>query len=149
MRCLVAVNAATLFGGAASGAAARCRNPYNQGLPHLRTSPTTGNIDPLSQARTVLALDINDIRVAPAAASDAVLLGGIVVIPVLVLLDALLLVERGLLEVGLAGQLAGGRVGGAMLDGGVAVTEVAEVVDVLGAEEGAGGEGVDWGVSPL
>lgn len=129
--------------------AARCCNPYNQGLPHLRTSPTTGNIDPLSQARTVLALDINDIRVAPAAASDAVLLGGIVVIPVLVLLDALLLVERGLLEVGLAGQLAGGRVGGAMLDGGVAVTEVAEVVDVLGAEEGAGGEGVDWGVSPL
>lgn len=135
--------------GVAASGAPRCRNPQNQGLPHLRTSPTTRNIHPLGQARTILALDIDDIRVAPAAASNAVLLGGIVVIPVLVLLDALLLVHRGLLEVGLAGQLAGGRVGGAVLDGGVAVAEVAEVVDVAGAQEGAGGEGVNRGITPL
>lgn len=52
-------------------------------------------------------------------------------------------------EVGLAGELACGRVGGAVLDGGVAVAEVAEVVDVVGREEGAGCEGVDGCVAPL
>lgn len=36
-----------------------------------------------------------------------------------------------------------------MLDGGVSVAEVAEVVDVAGGEEHAGGEGVDWCVAPL
>ena len=52
-------------------------------------------------------------------------------------------------EVGLAGELAGGSVGGTVLDGGVAVAEVAEVVDVGGGEEGAGCEGVDGCVTPL
>ena len=40
-------------------------------------------------------------------------------------------------------------IGGAMLDSGVAVADVAEVVDGAGGEEGAGGEGVDGGVAPL
>ena len=45
--------------------------------------------------------------------------------------------------------LARGGVDGAVLDGGVAVAEVAEVVDLVGGEEGAGGEGVDGCVAPL
>lgn len=36
-----------------------------------------------------------------------------------------------------------------MLDGGVSVADVAEVVDVGGFEEGAGREGVDGCVAPL
>ena len=47
------------------------------------------------------------------------------------------------------GERAGGGVSGTVLDGGVAVAEVAEVVDVGGGEEGAGCEGVDGGVAPL
>lgn len=70
-------------------------------------------------------------------------------LPVLVLFDALLLVERRLLEPGLARELAAGRVGRAVLDGGVAVPKVAEVVDVARREEDAGGEGVDGCVAPL
>lgn len=36
-----------------------------------------------------------------------------------------------------------------MLDGGVSVAEVAEVVDVAGGEQGAGCQGVDGCVAPL
>jgi hypothetical protein len=36
-----------------------------------------------------------------------------------------------------------------VLDRGVAVAEVSEVVDVSGGEEGAGREGVDWSITPL
>lgn len=36
-----------------------------------------------------------------------------------------------------------------MLDGRVAVANVAEVVHFVDGEEGAGGEGVDWRVAPL
>ena len=36
-----------------------------------------------------------------------------------------------------------------MLDRGVAVADVAEIVDLLGGEEGAGGEGVDGCIAPL
>src|SRR5699024_4566459 len=94
-------------------------------------------------------LDIHNISVASAAAADTVLLGLVVVLPVLILLDALLLVERRRLEVGRARELSGGGVRRAMLDGGVPVAKVSEVVDVLGAEKSAGSEGVDGGITPL
>lgn len=48
-----------------------------------------------------------------------------------------------------AGQLPRGRVGRAVLDGGVAVAKIAEVVDVFDAKKGAGSEGVDGRVTPL
>ena len=51
--------------------------------------------------------------------------------------------------VGCAGELARGGVGGTVLDGGVAVAEIAEVVDIAWGEEGAGCEGVDGSVAPL
>lgn len=121
----------------------------SQDSKHSRTGPPARDIDPLRQTAALLALDIHNVRVAAAAAPHAVLLGRVKLFPVLVLLLPLALVERRHLEVGLAGQLAGGRVGGAVLDGGVAVAKVAEVVDVAGREEGAGGEGVDRRVAPL
>jgi hypothetical protein len=52
-------------------------------------------------------------------------------------------------KVRVARELASWSVGGAVLDGGMAVPEVAKVVDVAGRKEGAGGEGVDGRVAPL
>lgn len=114
-----------------------------------RAGPATGNVDPLSQAGTFLALNVHDVRVAAAAAAHAVLLRCVKLLPVFVLLGALAFVERCLLEPGLARQLAGGGIGGTMLDRGMAVAEVAEVMDVARGEEGAGGKGVNRCVTPL
>lgn len=116
---------------------------------HLRAGPSTGNIDPFSKARSLLALDIDNVRVAAASASDTVLLLSVPVFPVLVFLDTLLFVEGCRFEVGLSGQLSGRRISGAVLDSGVSVSKVTEVVDVARGEEGAGCQGVDGGITPL
>ena len=123
-----------------------------------RRHKPTSNLHPLRNTTTLFALDINDIRVAPAPAAHAVLLLRVPLGPVIVVFfeeflvvavaGGAFLLEVGA-EVGLAGELAGGGVSGTVLDGGVAVAEVAEVVDVGGGEEGAGCEGVDGGVAPL
>ena len=123
-----------------------------------RRHKPTSNLHPLRNTTTLLPLHINNIRVAPAPAAHAVFLlsvplGPVVVVffeefLVLAVAGGALLLEIGA-EVGLAGELAGGGVSGTVLDGGVAVAEVAEVVDVGGGEEGAGCEGVDGGVAPL
>jgi hypothetical protein len=126
-----------------------CTYVYDDEPANSRTSPPASDINPLRQAATLLALHIDDIRVAAAAATNTVLLGVVVRLPVLVLLEALALVERRLLEPGLTRQLARRRVGRAVLDGGVAVAKVAEVMDVAWSEQRAGCEGVDRGVSPL
>lgn len=76
----------------------RPRKTPNISIPNLfchnssRTGPATSNIDPLSQAAALLALHIDNVRVAAAAAADAVLGRLIVLVPVLVLLAALALV---------------------------------------------------------
>jgi hypothetical protein len=123
----------------------RCSPLHQRPLRH----PPPGNLDPLGGTRSLLVLDFGDIRVAATAATNAILLRIVPVVPVLVLGDALALVLGGLLEPGLAGQLLPGRVGRAVLDGGVPVAKVAEVVDVAGREEGAGRERVDGCVAPL
>lgn len=70
--------------------------------------------------------------------------------PVVVVLDALLFVLNCRVEPGDGRELTGfGGVGGTVLDGGVAVANVTEVMDVAGAEEGTGGEGVDGSITPL
>lgn len=109
----------------------------------------TGNLHPLGNTTALFALYIHDIRVAPTPATHAVFLLWIPFRPVVVLLLARFLVQRGELEVWLAGQLARRRVRRTVLDGGVSVTEVTEVVDLRGGEQGAGGEGVDGCVTPL
>jgi len=117
--------------------------------PPSRTGPATGHIYPLGQAAAFLALDVNYVRIAATAAADTILLGRVIVFPVSVLLDALAVVERRLLQPGLAGELTRRSVGGTVLDRRVAIAKVAEVMDVAGPEEGAGGEGVNWSISPL
>jgi hypothetical protein len=69
--------------------------------------------------------------------------------PVLVLLAALLLVLYRRVHEGDARTLARRCVRRAVLDGGVSVPEVAEVVDVARRQEGTSGEGVDGCISPL
>lgn len=110
--------------------------------------PSTGNLDPLGQTTALFALDINDIRVASASASDSVFFLGVPVVPVGVLLLGLLVVEVGLVPF-LAGKLLSGRVGGAMVDGGMTVTDVSEVVDLGRRQKNTGSNGVNGGVSPL
>lgn len=123
-----------------------------------RRHKPTSNLHPLRNTTTLFTLNINNIRVAPTPAAHAVFLLGVPLGPVVVVFfeeflvfavaGGALLLEIGT-EVGLAGKLASWGVGGTVLDGGVAVAEVAEVVDVGGGQEGAGCEGVDGCVAPL
>lgn len=114
-----------------------------------RTRPSTGNINPLGQAAALLAFDVHNVRVAAAAAAHTVLLGCVPLLPVLVLLNTLALIGGGLLKPGLTRQLARGGVGGAVLNRGVAVAKVAEVMDIARGEESTGGKGVDGCITPL
>jgi hypothetical protein len=128
--------------------------------PHQssRRNKPTRNLHPLGNTTALFPLHIHNIRVAPAPAPDTVLFLTIPLRPVIVILFQefqILSIASGafLLEIGsevrFAGQLASWSVGRTVLDCCVAVAEVAEVVDVGRGEEGAGCEGVDWGVAPL
>ncbi len=59
----------------------------------LRACPSAGDVDPFGQAAAILALDVNNVCVASAAAANAILFGGIVQVPVLILFDSLTLVD--------------------------------------------------------
>lgn len=111
--------------------------------------PTAGNVHPFCKARPLFAFYIHDISVASASTTNAHVLGSIPVFPVVVLLKALGLVFYCLFEVGFSWQLKSWSVRWAVLDGGVSVTEVAEVVNILRTEEGTGCERVDGCVTPL
>lgn len=115
----------------------------------LRTSPPARDVDPLGEARALLALDVDDVRVAAAPAAHAVLLGVVPPVPVLVLLEPLALVQGRLLQVRLPRQLQRRRVRGTVLDRRVPVPEVAEVVDVLRPQQDARRERVNGRVAPL
>jgi hypothetical protein len=97
----------------------------------------------------LLALDIHNVSVAAASATDTVLLDWVRVRPIVVLLNPLLLVIGSLLEVRNASELAGGSIGGAMLDGSVAVAKVTEVVNITRSEESTSGKRVDRSITPL
>jgi hypothetical protein len=115
-----------------------------------RTSPPTSYINPLRKTTALLALNIHDVRVTSAPAAHTILLGRIPVVPVLVLFDALMLVEGRGLKVRLARQLShAGGIGGTVLDRRVPVPKVAEVVNIARREKGACREGVNWCVTPL
>jgi hypothetical protein len=99
----------------------------------LRAGPAAGDVNPFCKARSFLALHVDNVRVAPAPAANAVFFLLVPRLPVLVLLDPLLLVERRRLEVGLSGQLPRRRVGRTVLDRRVSVAKVAEVVNIARA----------------
>ena len=117
--------------------------------PCLGRRPASCNFHPLGETTALLALDIHDIRIASTSAADTVLLHRVGVRPVLVLFESLLLVLRGHFEPGNSGQLTGRSVGGTVLDGGVAVAKVTEVVDIGGRQEGTCGKGVNRRITPL
>ena len=122
---------------------------YKPKVQRSRAGPAAGDINPLGQARALLALDVDDIGVTAAAAAHAILLLRVPLVPVLVLLEPLLVVQRRLLEPRLPRQLARRRVGRAVLDRRVAIPKVAEVVDVARRQERAGCQRVDGRVTPL
>jgi hypothetical protein len=132
--------------------------PKHSSQKSSRRHKPTSNIHPLRDTAPLFTLNIHNISVTSTPTPDTVLLLGVPLGPVVVVLFQELLivsVDRCALlleirsEVGLAGQLAGGSVCRTVLDGGVSVAEIAEVVDVRGREEGAGCEGVDGCVAPL
>jgi hypothetical protein len=61
-------------------------------LTGSRAGPAPGDVNPFSQARTLLPFNVNNVRVAATPAANAILLLRVPLVPVLVLLDALLLV---------------------------------------------------------
>lgn len=64
--------------------------------------PAAGHLNPLVETAALLALDIHDISIAAAATADTVLLDRVWISPVLIFLNALLLVFGCLFEVRLA-----------------------------------------------
>lgn len=100
----------------------------------LWARPATRNIHPLGQTRPFLAFDIDNVSVASAATANAIFLGLIPVLPVLILFDAFLLVEGRRLQVWLTRQLSCRSIRRAVLYGSVPVAEVSEVVDVAGSQ---------------
>lgn len=115
----------------------------------LWASPTPRHINPLSKTTPVLPLHIHNIGITLTPTPHPILLLLIPRLPILVLFLPLLRILGREFQERRTRELAGRCVGRTVLNRGVAVAEVAEVVDVVDAEEGAGGEGVDRGVSPL
>lgn len=97
----------------------------------------------------MLAFHIDNVSVTAASAADTVLLDLVRGCPILVLLDAFLFIIGSLLEVWDTGQLTSRGVGWAMLDCGVAVTKVAEVMNITRRKKSTGGERVDRRITPL
>lgn len=116
----------------------------------LWAGPPTSHINPFRQAAALLALHVDDVGIAAAAAAHAILLGRVPVLPIVILFESLALVQCSLLQVSLAGKLsAQRRVRGTMLDGRMPVSKIAEVVDVARGQESTGGEGMDGRITPL
>ncbi len=114
-----------------------------------RRCPTARDGHPFGEAAALLALDVDDVRVAPASTSHPVLLLRVVRFPVLVLFLALLLIERRLFEERRTRQLTCRSIRRTMLDGRMSVAEVPEVVDILGREQRARRQRMNRRIAPL
>lgn len=127
---------------------------------------STRNLHPLGDTTALLALDVDDVRVAATPTPDAVLLARVDLVPVLVLLAPVLpvlAVQRRRAEVDVRRLRVAARavvrrelvlpalrvVRRAVLDRRVSIADVAEVVDLLRREERAGRERVDGRIAPL
>lgn len=115
----------------------------------LWRGPATSHIHPFVKTAALLSLDINNVSVTAASATNTVLLDLVRVRPVLVFLDPFFFVIGSLLEVRDTGELAGRSVGRAMLNGGVPVAKVTEVMNIARREESTGGERVNRSITPL
>lgn len=115
----------------------------------LRCDVSTCNFYPFRYAAALFAFDINDVCIAATSAADSVLLRCIPLRPVVVFFSSCFLVCGSRLKIWFSFQLACRRIGRAMLDRCMSVSEVAEIVDVLWREKCTGSEGVDGRVTPL
>lgn len=97
----------------------------------------------------MFTFDINDIRVAPAPTANTILLDRIRSSPVFIFLDPLLLIFRCLFQPWDARELPCRSISRTMLDGGMSVSEITEIVDVAGREKGTGTQRVDRSITPL
>lgn len=115
----------------------------------FRRNVSTCNLYPLGYTASFLVLDFNNVSVAATSAADTVLFLSIPFRPVLVFLFACLLIERRLFEIRFSRKLPRWSVCRAMLNRGMSIAKVSEVVNVLWSKEGAGCKGMDWCISPL
>lgn len=99
----------------------------------LRRRPSAGDSNPLIQAASLLTLNIHNVRITLASASDPVFLDRVPSLPVIVFLLSPLLIESGHFEKRFSGQLAiAWSVCRAMLDRSMAVSNIAEIMNISG-----------------
>ena len=104
----------------------------NNGL--LSRRPPTGDSDPLIEAASLLALNINNVSITLASASHTVFFDRVPCLPVFIFFLPLLLIARGHLKEWRSCQLTvPGSVRRAMLDSGMTVSNVAKIMNILGS----------------
>jgi hypothetical protein len=118
-------------------------------LVQSRRCPASCYLNPFRKTTSFLAFDIANVSITPTPAAHAVLLRCVRKGPILVLFLSLLVVLCGLLKKWYSRQLSCRSISRTMLDRGMAVADVTEVVDVSWCEERAGSERVDWSITPL
>jgi hypothetical protein len=118
-------------------------------ISHSRGSPSTSNVNPFGHATALLALYVDNVRITPASTPNTVFLGLIPALPVVIFFFSFPLIKGRQFKEWLSGTLAGRGVCGTMLNSGVSVPKVTEVVNVARRKEGASSERMDRGISPL
>jgi hypothetical protein len=111
--------------------------------------PASCNAHPLCETAAFFAFHVANIRVTRAAAAYSVFFRSVGSSPVLVLFLTLLLVFGRFLQKRNARQLSSWSIGRAMLDGGVAVANVAKVVNVSRCKKSTGSERMNGCITPL
>ena len=97
----------------------------------LRRSPSTRNFDPFREARAFLAFDVSNISVASTATTNSVLFWWIWSCPIFVFFLSFLYVFCGLLKPRYSWQLSCRCICWAVLNSGMSVSEVSEIVYIF------------------
>lgn len=97
---------------------------------HSRRGPAASNLNPLCQAASLLSFDINDVCIASASTTHSVFFDGIECGPVFIFLDAFLFIFSRLFQERNARELASRCIRWAVLNRGVTVAKVSEVMDI-------------------
>ena len=124
------------------------KNLINCHIGFDSAGPAACDIDPFRETRAVFALDFDNVSVTAAPAANTVLLFFVPSCPVFILQAPVLFWQVHIVP-GLATQLTCWRIGWTMLDCGMSISNVTEVMDILHTEQSTGGKGVNRGVPPL
>ena len=115
----------------------------------LRGCPSASDVYPFRKTTPLFSFHIHNIRITLTSAPNAVLLGRIPRLPVIIFFFPFLLVFGRFLEERWPGQLTRRGIGRTMLDCGMSVAKVPEVMYILGTQECPSRQGVDGRISPL